>query len=69
LESDNNVKELKQKSNIYLTNAVIDVNIINLKQVKVAQRYKKLVQRQREIEQEKLKQVLVSSRITDIVNF
>ncbi|MCU0540554.1 MAG: TolC family protein [Oscillatoriaceae cyanobacterium Prado104] len=68
LQSDNNVKELNQRVNIELTNAVRDVNV-NQRQVAIAQQARELAQRQLEIEQEKLKLGVGSSRIIDIVNF
>ncbi|NJM59922.1 MAG: TolC family protein [Oscillatoriales cyanobacterium RU_3_3] len=68
LQSDNNVKELNQRLNIELTNAVRDVNV-NQRQVAIAQRARELAQRQLEIEQEKLKLGVGSSRIIDIVGF
>ncbi|MGL5065398.1 MAG: TolC family protein [Microcoleus sp.] len=68
LRSDNDLKELNQKVNIELTNAVRDVNT-SRKQVELAQRTRELAQKQLEIEQEKLKLGLESSRIIDIVQF
>jgi outer membrane protein TolC len=68
LQSDNNLKEVNQKVNIELTNAIRDVTV-NQRQVAIAQRARELAQRQLEIEQEKLKLGLGSSRIIDIVDF
>jgi outer membrane protein TolC len=68
LQSDNKLKEVNQKVNIELTNAIRDVTV-NQRQVAIAQRARELAQRQLEIEQEKLKLGLGSSRIIDIVDF
>lgn len=68
LQSDNNLKEINQRLNIELTNAVRDVTV-NQRKVELAQRARELAQRQLEIEQEKLKLGLGSSRIIDIVDF
>ncbi|MEP6485679.1 TolC family protein [Microcoleus vaginatus GB2-A3] len=67
LQAENNLKEYNQKLEVEVRNAIRDINL-NLKQVELAQTSRELAQKQLEIEREKRKLGVESSRSIDIVN-
>ncbi|WP_242729069.1 TolC family protein [Microcoleus vaginatus] len=68
LQAENNLKEYNQKLEVEVRNAIRDINL-NLKQVELAQRSRELAQKQLEIELDKRRLGVESSRSIDIVTF
>ena len=68
LQAENILKESNQKLEVGVRNAIRDINL-NLKQVELAQRSRELAQKQLDIELEKRRLGVGSSRSIDIVNF
>ncbi|MEG4494226.1 TolC family protein [Microcoleus sp. D3_18_C4] len=68
LQAENILKEYNQKLEFEVRNAIRDINL-NLKQVELAQRSRELAQKQLEIEKDKRRLGVGSSRSIDIVNF
>ncbi|MBD1884011.1 TolC family protein [Microcoleus vaginatus] len=69
LQAENNLKEYNQKLEVEVRNAIRDINL-NLKQVELAQTSRELAQKQLDIELDKRRLGVESSRsIVDIVTF
>lgn len=68
LQSENTVKELNQRLEIEVANALREVNL-SLRQLELTRRARELAERQLEIEQDKLRLGVRNTRILDIVEF
>ncbi|MEZ2232744.1 TolC family protein [Microcoleus sp.] len=68
LKAENNLKEINQKLEVEVTNAIREINF-NRKQMELAKKSRELAEKLLEIEQDKLRLGFGNSRSIDIVNY